>query len=158
MIPWKHFGRKNVGFLYAIIHGAKASWEIYSEQHRISGDIMKFKNWLHSKANCSGLLLICFCSHFLVFLKCQGRREPSTWSPKLNFLAPICLYTFVDLELINPLKTKISDLELWVLAHEAAALQYKWATTSVITKSPYMIFPPTSRNISSVILISRLFC
>ena len=36
-------------------------------------------------ANCSGLRLICFCSHFLVFLKCQGRREPSTWSPKLNF-------------------------------------------------------------------------
>jgi hypothetical protein len=25
LIPWKHFGRKNVGFLYAIIHGAKAS-------------------------------------------------------------------------------------------------------------------------------------
>jgi hypothetical protein len=25
LIPWKHFGRKNVGFLYAILHGAKAS-------------------------------------------------------------------------------------------------------------------------------------
>jgi hypothetical protein len=25
-LPWNHFGRKNLGFLYAILHGAKAIW------------------------------------------------------------------------------------------------------------------------------------
>ena len=27
MIPWNHFGRKNVGFLYAIAHGAKLIYD-----------------------------------------------------------------------------------------------------------------------------------
>merc|ERR1719454_10284 len=26
-IPWKHFGRKNIGFLYAIAHGAKVIYD-----------------------------------------------------------------------------------------------------------------------------------
>jgi len=26
-LPWNHFGRKNVGFLYAILHGAKTIWD-----------------------------------------------------------------------------------------------------------------------------------
>ena len=155
MIPWKHFGRKNVGFLYAIIHGAKASWEICSEQHRISGDIMKFKNWLHSKLfrPTFDMFLLSLSSIF----KMSGQKGTLHLKPKTKFFGTNLLI-HICWPRVNPSKTKISDLELWVLAHEAAALQYKWATTSVITKSPYMIFPPTSRNISSVILISRLFC
>jgi hypothetical protein len=27
VLPWNHFGRKNLGFLYAILHGAKAIWD-----------------------------------------------------------------------------------------------------------------------------------
>ena len=27
VLPWNHFGRKNIGFLYAILHGAKAIWD-----------------------------------------------------------------------------------------------------------------------------------
>eukprot|EP01038_Epipyxis_sp_PR26KG_P006993 gene6993-9557_t len=27
ILPWNHFGRKNVGFLYAILHGAKIIWD-----------------------------------------------------------------------------------------------------------------------------------
>ena len=26
-LPWNHFGRKNVGYLYAILHGAKVIWD-----------------------------------------------------------------------------------------------------------------------------------
>ena len=26
-LPWNHFGRKNIGYLYAIIHGAKVIWD-----------------------------------------------------------------------------------------------------------------------------------
>ena len=26
-IPWNHFGRKNVGYLYAILHGARMVWD-----------------------------------------------------------------------------------------------------------------------------------
>ena len=26
-IPWNHFGRKNVGYLYAILHGARMIWD-----------------------------------------------------------------------------------------------------------------------------------
>jgi hypothetical protein len=27
MLPWKHFGRKNVGYLCAISHGAEMIWD-----------------------------------------------------------------------------------------------------------------------------------
>ena len=27
LLPWKHFGRKNIGFLYAILHGADMLWD-----------------------------------------------------------------------------------------------------------------------------------
>ena len=26
-IPWNHFGRKNVGYIYAILHGARMIWD-----------------------------------------------------------------------------------------------------------------------------------
>ena len=27
-IPWNHFGRKNIGYLYAIAHGAEVIWDL----------------------------------------------------------------------------------------------------------------------------------
>ncbi len=27
LLPWRHFGRKNLGYLYAILHGANAVWD-----------------------------------------------------------------------------------------------------------------------------------
>ena len=27
LLPWRHFGRKNLGYLYAVLHGAAAVWD-----------------------------------------------------------------------------------------------------------------------------------
>ena len=31
MLPWNHFGRKNAGYLYAILHGAEMIWGEYGK-------------------------------------------------------------------------------------------------------------------------------
>merc|ERR1719231_14153 len=38
-VPWKHFGRKNVGYLYAIAHGAKAIYDTDDDNRLINFDI-----------------------------------------------------------------------------------------------------------------------
>lgn len=35
-LPWNHFGRKNVGFLYAILHGAKVVWDFDDDNMLLS--------------------------------------------------------------------------------------------------------------------------
>ena len=40
-LPWNHFGRKNVGYLYAIMHGARTIWDFDDDnalKFRIPGD------------------------------------------------------------------------------------------------------------------------
>ena len=41
-LPWNHFGRKNVGFLYAILHGAEIIWDFDDD------NLLKF--WLRGAA------------------------------------------------------------------------------------------------------------
>ena len=41
-LPWNHFGRKNVGYLYAIMHGAAVIWD-FDDEH-----ILKF--WIEGPA------------------------------------------------------------------------------------------------------------
>lgn len=38
-IPWNHFGRKNVGYLYAIQHGAKIIYDTDDDNKLITGQI-----------------------------------------------------------------------------------------------------------------------
>ena len=40
VLPWNHFGRKNVGYLYAILHGAKAIWDFDDDNGLISSNNM----------------------------------------------------------------------------------------------------------------------
>jgi len=40
VLPWNHFGRKNVGYLFAILHGAKAIWDFDDDNGLISNDLM----------------------------------------------------------------------------------------------------------------------
>jgi len=40
VLPWNHFGRKNVGYLFAILHGAKAIWDFDDDNGLISNDHM----------------------------------------------------------------------------------------------------------------------
>lgn len=35
-LPWNHFGRKNVGYLYAILHGAQVVWDFDDDNKLIS--------------------------------------------------------------------------------------------------------------------------
>jgi hypothetical protein len=35
-LPWNHFGRKNVGFLYAILHGARVIWDFDDDNMLLS--------------------------------------------------------------------------------------------------------------------------
>ena len=37
MIPWNHFGRKNIGYLYAIIHGAKVIYDTDDDNVPLGG-------------------------------------------------------------------------------------------------------------------------
>jgi hypothetical protein len=34
LLPWRHFGRKNVGFLFAILHGATSVWDFDDDNGR----------------------------------------------------------------------------------------------------------------------------
>ena len=38
-IPWNHFGRKNVGYLYAILHGAHMIWD-FDDDNRLIDDMI----------------------------------------------------------------------------------------------------------------------
>ena len=41
-LPWNHFGRKNVGYLYAILHGATAVWDFDDDNELLvpTGDLL----------------------------------------------------------------------------------------------------------------------
>lgn len=41
LLPWNHFGRKNVGFFYAIMHGAKVIWD-FDDDNILINDNMQF--------------------------------------------------------------------------------------------------------------------
>ena len=44
-LPWNHFGRKNVGFLYAILHGAEIIWDFDDD------NLLKFhSHYIHISA------------------------------------------------------------------------------------------------------------
>ena len=36
MLPWNHFGRKNIGYLYAILHGATMIWDFDDDNMLLS--------------------------------------------------------------------------------------------------------------------------
>lgn len=38
-IPWNYFGRKNVGYLYAILHGARMVWD-FDDDNGLIGDML----------------------------------------------------------------------------------------------------------------------
>ena len=38
-IPWNHFGRKNVGYLYAILHGARMAWD-FDDDNGLIEDVL----------------------------------------------------------------------------------------------------------------------
>lgn len=40
LLPWNHFGRKNVGYVYAILHGAKAIWDFDDDNMLLSDSKM----------------------------------------------------------------------------------------------------------------------
>lgn len=37
LLPWKHFGRKNLGYLYAILHGAEQVWDVDDDNYMKPG-------------------------------------------------------------------------------------------------------------------------
>lgn len=37
-LPWNHFGRKNVGYLYAILHGATTIWDFDDDNILLTND------------------------------------------------------------------------------------------------------------------------
>lgn len=41
--PWNHFGRKNVGYLYAIHHGAQRIWD-FDDDNQLIGKMIEFPN------------------------------------------------------------------------------------------------------------------
>ena len=49
-LPWNHFGRKNVGYLYAIMHGAAVIWDFDDD------NLLKF--WVEGAAPAGGALTI----------------------------------------------------------------------------------------------------
>jgi hypothetical protein len=38
VLPWNHFGRKNVGYLYAILHGATTIWDFDDDNILLTND------------------------------------------------------------------------------------------------------------------------
>ena len=50
-LPWNHFGRKNVGFLYAILHGAQLVWDFDDDNMLLSPQLNIPSNPWIAKAN-----------------------------------------------------------------------------------------------------------
>ena len=38
ILPWSHFGRKNIGYLYAILHGATEIWDFDDDNLLLRSD------------------------------------------------------------------------------------------------------------------------
>lgn len=41
LLPWNHFGRKNVGYLYAILHGALEIWDFDDDNGLLLDDMLQ---------------------------------------------------------------------------------------------------------------------
>lgn len=41
LLPWRHFGRKNVGFLFAVLHGATSVWDFDDDNGRRSDSTLE---------------------------------------------------------------------------------------------------------------------
>ena len=76
LLPWNHFGRKNVGYLFAIAHGARMVYDTDDD------NILKSENIPHvdSRAHVRGVGQAWHCAHNDSFTR--------AWNPYVSFGAP----------------------------------------------------------------------
>ena len=82
-LPWNHFGRKNVGYLYAIMHGAAVIWDFDDE------NMLKF--WIEGAAPAGALSVSAVLpgkhTNVIDVLEPQGHNWP-TYNPYPSLGAP----------------------------------------------------------------------
>ena len=45
LLPWRHFGRKNIGYVYAILNGAELIWD-FDDDNFIKAWFLQCQSWL----------------------------------------------------------------------------------------------------------------
>ena len=81
-LPWNHFGRKNLGYLYAIQHGADVIFD-FDDDNELISDIQSKLDFKEFRDNLK------FCDEFI---PCYTRLKPKviikrSFKPKKNRLA-----------------------------------------------------------------------
>jgi len=95
LLPWKHFGRKNVGYLYAIMHGAEMIWD-FDDDNYLKGDVFPA---IPDSSTVQEVVLESDCSAFNPLPLMGAPTEPTPMWPRgfpLSLIRSPCNHTLTQ--------------------------------------------------------------